>query len=103
MTVRINDSMPLSRSIPNILMISYIRNGTHSGMRRMTSSKKSNQIPGHGKKCEVLNLSRYPLEFSYRVNNKVVPAKDFCRDLGVYVDKGLTFHQLCLNVARIAH
>ena len=54
-------------------------------------------------KCEVLHFSRYPLEFSYKVNNRVVPAKDFCRDLGVYVDKGLTFHRHCLNVARIAH
>ena len=54
-------------------------------------------------KCEVLRLSRYSLEFSYSISNEVVPAKDFCRDLGVYVDKHLTFHQHCLNVARIAH
>ena len=31
-------------------MMAYIRNGTQSGNRRMTSSMKSNQIPGHGKK-----------------------------------------------------
>ena len=54
-------------------------------------------------KCEALHLSRCPLDFSYRVNNKRVPAKDFSRDLGVHVDKGLTLHQHCLNVARVAH
>ena len=31
-------------------MIPYMRYGTQSGMSRMTNSKKSNQIPGHGKK-----------------------------------------------------
>ena len=30
--------------------MSYIRNETQSGMRRMTNSKKSNQLPGHEKK-----------------------------------------------------
>ena len=28
----------------------YMRNGTQSGMKRMTNSRKSNQRPGHGKK-----------------------------------------------------
>ena len=28
----------------------YMRNITQSGMKRMTNSKKPNQIPGHGKK-----------------------------------------------------
>ena len=37
-------------------MMSYIRNGTQSGMRRMISSKKSNQIPGNGKK--ILDVER---------------------------------------------
>ena len=54
-------------------------------------------------KCEVLHLSRYSLEFSYSVNNKVISAKDFCRESGVYGDNPLNFHRHCLNVARIAH
>ena len=31
-------------------MMPYIRNGILIGMGRMTNSKKSNQIPGHGKR-----------------------------------------------------
>ena len=31
-------------------MMPYMRNVTQSGMRRMTNSRKSNQIPAHGKK-----------------------------------------------------
>ena len=54
-------------------------------------------------KCEVLNLSRASLQFSYNVDGFGIPTKDFCRDLGVCVDNRLNFHRHCLNVARSAH
>ena len=40
-------------------MMPYMRNGTQSGMRRMTNSKKSNQIDGHGKK--IIDVERMKL------------------------------------------
>ena len=53
--------------------------------------------------CEVLHLECNSLQFSCSMNNKVIPVKDFCRDLGVYKDNTSTFHQHCSNVAHIAH
>ena len=40
-------------------MLPYMRNGTQSGMRRMTSSEKSNQIPGRGRK--IIDVERMKL------------------------------------------
>ena len=54
-------------------------------------------------KCEALHLSESSLRFPYSVNDNVIPEKDFCRDLGVYVDNCLKFHKHCSNVARSAH
>ena len=34
-------------------MMPYIRNKIQSGFKRVTNSKKSSQIPGHGKKTIV--------------------------------------------------
>ena len=40
-------------------MMPYMRNGIQSGLRKMTNSRKSNQIPGHGK--EIIDVERMKL------------------------------------------
>ena len=54
-------------------------------------------------KCEVLHLGGNSLDFTYAINNNVIPCKDFCRDLGVCVDTDLKFNRHCSNIARSAH
>ena len=61
-------------------MMQYMKNGTQSGMRRMSNSKKSNQILGHKKKIkdvERMKLLSTDLELVIHLGNpgQAVPLK----------------------------
>jgi len=54
-------------------------------------------------KSEVLHLGHNSLLHPYAINEDIIPAKEFCRDLGVCVDKKLSFDKHCLKTACSSH
>ena len=64
---------------------------------------KSWQLKINFDKCEVLHLGHNNLQYPYAINENNIPAKEFCRDLGVCVDKKLSFDKHCLKIACSSH
>ena len=61
------------------------------------------QLKINFEKCEILHMGHNNFQYQYAINDNNIPAKEFCRDLGVCVDKKLSFDKHCLKIACISH
>ena len=54
-------------------------------------------------KCNVIHLGHNNQEFSYKIEDDALDAKEHCRDLGVIVSKDLSLHKHCMQIAKSAY
>ena len=61
------------------------------------------QLSINSDKCEILRVGRRNHTFEYEINGNILPSRDYCKDLGVYVGNDLYYRHHYQIVARNNH
>ena len=72
-------------------------------LNRLGSFFSNWQLKVNAEKCEVLHLGYNNSKYIYSVNGAQIPAKEYCKDLGVYINDNLTFAKHIDTITRNAY
>ena len=72
-------------------------------LKSLTNFFNSWQLKMNNDKCNVIHLGHNNQEFSYKIEDDALDAKEHCRDLGVIVSKDLSLHKHCMQIAKSAY
>ena len=72
-------------------------------LNRLVLLSEEWQLSINNEKCEMLRISSENAIYQYKIGDNIVPTKNYCRDLGVYVGKDLYYRKHYEIMSRNAH